>query len=84
MRQKRWNLFVLLTSSKETVNFLIDFEQPTIKYIFSTGVVIPGNICGMLLQGQNCGLSDPEPLEWAIAPGSNPKPPVNAPSLPPV
>ncbi|XP_046645796.1 sphingomyelin phosphodiesterase-like [Daphnia pulicaria] len=56
---------------------------PTIKYIFSTGVVIPGNICGMLLQGQVCGLSDPEPLEWTIAPSSNVKPPVNQPSQPP-
>ncbi|KAI9559024.1 hypothetical protein GHT06_015813 [Daphnia sinensis] len=56
---------------------------PTIKYIFDTGVVIPGNICGMLLQGQDCALSDPEPLEWVIAPSANPKPPVNAPSQPP-
>ncbi|KAK4010699.1 sphingomyelin phosphodiesterase [Daphnia magna] len=73
----------VFTNPDQVCGGLTAIALPTIRYIFSTGVVIPGNICGMLLQGQECGLSDPEPLEWAIAPSSNPKPPFNEPSQPP-
>ncbi|XP_032779473.2 sphingomyelin phosphodiesterase [Daphnia magna] len=56
--------------------------MPTIRYIYSLGV-IEGNICGMLLQTENCGFSDPGVLEWSVAPSSVPKPPVTEPALPP-
>lgn len=57
--------------------------QPTIRYIYGLEVV-EGNICGMLLQTENCGFSDPGLLEWSVAPSSVPKPPVTEPVLPPV
>ncbi|XP_046446658.1 sphingomyelin phosphodiesterase-like [Daphnia pulex] len=56
--------------------------MPTIRYIYSLGLV-EGNICGMLLQTENCGFSDPGLLEWSVTPSSIPKPPVTEPALPP-
>ena len=38
----------------------------------------------MFIQGQDCQLSDPDVLEWNVAPSSVPKPPVTQPTLPPV
>jgi sphingomyelin phosphodiesterase len=58
--------------------------QPTIKYIDSTDVVNVGNVCGMLLQDQNCQFSDVQQLEWTINLNAETKPPVNQPSQPPV
>ncbi|XP_046446656.1 sphingomyelin phosphodiesterase-like [Daphnia pulex] len=56
---------------------------PTIKYIDSTDVVNVGNVCGMLLQDQNCQFSDVQQLEWTIDLNAETKPPVNQPSQPP-
>lgn len=51
--------------------------------MYSLGVV-EGNVCGMLIQTENCGFSDPDLLEWSITPSTVPKPPVTEPVLPPV
>ncbi|KZS08591.1 Acid sphingomyelinase phosphodiesterase 3a-like protein [Daphnia magna] len=56
---------------------------PTLKYIDSSNTVTLGNVCGMLIQDQNCGLSNPEQLEWTIDINVDTKPPVNQLSPPP-
>lgn len=52
-------------------------------YFNLTGL-IQGNLCGIFLQTENCGLSNPEVLEWTIPPSSVPKPPVTEWTAPPV
>ena len=54
------------------------------RYIYRNSKVIPGNVCGILFQTENCTLSDPDKLEWTINPSAIPKPPVNQPTPPPV
>lgn len=52
-------------------------------YFNLTGL-IQGNLCGIFLQTENCGLSDPEVLEWTVPPSSVQKPPVTEWTAPPV
>lgn len=58
--------------------------QPTVRYIYNHSKVIQGNVCGILLQAENCTLSHPDKLEWAITPSNRSKPVLPPSILPPV
>lgn len=58
--------------------------KPTVRFIVSSTEFIEGNFCGIFAQSQDCGLSDPDKIEWTIRPSSVPKPPVTLPNTPPV
>ena len=61
---------------------LIEINLPTLLYIQKHTDIIPGNVCGILMVGKNCSLSDPSKLEWSIKLSSVPKPPIGRSSSP--
>ena len=79
--RKLWQSNTFLTLLNVIILLLL---KPTVRYIYSTGVVNPGNICGMFLQGERCELSNPEELEWVLDINSENKPSVSQPNQPPV
>ena len=64
---------VKLYSSK-VCSGVASIAMPTIRYIYQSGKVIRGNICGMVLQDENCPIKNVDSLEWTVEPSKVTKP----------